>query len=155
MEHSNALHSSLKERGAYFVGPLARYGLNFDRLPPTVQQLAKEAGLPPVCKNPFQSIVVRAIETVYAVDEALRILAAYEPPDRPWVVPRSWVPWISPLLERFRLDRCPQWQRHRQQPRLATILFHPHHHQQHPHPRQWCPQYLLPHRRSRGVDQLT
>ncbi|MEO8585624.1 MAG: Ni/Fe hydrogenase subunit alpha [Acidobacteriota bacterium] len=85
VEHSNALHSSLKERGAYFVGPLARYGLNFDRLPPAVQQLAKEAGLPPVCKNPFQSIVVRAVETVYAIDEALRILAAYEPPERPWV----------------------------------------------------------------------
>jgi coenzyme F420-reducing hydrogenase alpha subunit len=85
VQHSNALHSSLKERGAYFVGPLARYGLNFDRLPPAVQQLAKEAGLPPVCKNPFQSIVVRAVETVYAIDEALRILTAYEPPERPWV----------------------------------------------------------------------
>jgi sulfhydrogenase subunit alpha len=83
--YSNALHSALKERGAYFVGPLARYGLNFDRLPPAIQQLAKEAGLPPVCRNPFQSIVVRAVETVYAVDEALRILAAYEPPERPWV----------------------------------------------------------------------
>ncbi|HEX7614553.1 MAG TPA: Ni/Fe hydrogenase subunit alpha [Thermoanaerobaculia bacterium] len=85
VEHSNALHSALKERGAYFVGPLARYGLNFDRLPPAVQQLAKEAGLPPVCRNPFQSIVVRMVETVYAIDEALRILAAYEPPDRPFV----------------------------------------------------------------------
>ncbi|MFI5119289.1 MAG: Ni/Fe hydrogenase subunit alpha [Thermoanaerobaculia bacterium] len=82
---SNALHSALKGRGAYFVGPLARYGLNFDRLPPAVQELAKEAGLPPVCRNPFQSIVVRAVETVYAIDEALRILAAYEPPERPCV----------------------------------------------------------------------
>jgi sulfhydrogenase subunit alpha len=93
VEHSNALHSALKERGAYFVGPLARYGLNFDRLPPAVQQLAKEAGIPPVCKNPFQSIVVRAVETVYAIDEALRILAAYEPPERPWVdvLPRDGV----------------------------------------------------------------
>ena len=85
MQHSNALHSALKERGAYFVGPLARYSLNFDRLPPAVQELAKAAGLPPVCRNPFQSIVVRAVETVYAIDEALRILAAYEPPDRPCV----------------------------------------------------------------------
>ena len=85
VQHSNALHSSLKERGAYFVGPLARYGLNFDRLPTAVQELAKEAGLPPVCKNPFQSIVVRALETVYAIDEARRILAVYEPPERPCV----------------------------------------------------------------------
>ena len=31
--HSTALHSVLKRRGAYLVGPLARYALNFDRLP--------------------------------------------------------------------------------------------------------------------------
>ena len=35
--HSNALHSVLKERGAYFVGPMARYSLNFDRLSPLAQ----------------------------------------------------------------------------------------------------------------------
>ena len=28
--HSHALHSTLKARGSYFVGPLARYNLNFD-----------------------------------------------------------------------------------------------------------------------------
>src|SRR5690348_13537008 len=32
--YSNALHSVLKERGAYFVGPLARYNLNFEQLSP-------------------------------------------------------------------------------------------------------------------------
>ena len=31
--HSTALHSVVKRRGAYLVGPLARYALNFDRLP--------------------------------------------------------------------------------------------------------------------------
>jgi coenzyme F420-reducing hydrogenase alpha subunit len=78
--HSNALHSVLKGRGAYFVGPMARYSLNFDRLPPPVQQAARDAGLASACRNPFQSIVVRAVEVLYAVDEALRIIAAYEPP---------------------------------------------------------------------------
>ena len=78
--HSNALHSVLKGRGAYFVGPMARYSLNFDRLPALVQQAARDAHLSSVCRNPFQSIVVRAVEVVYAVDEALRIIAAYEPP---------------------------------------------------------------------------
>jgi sulfhydrogenase subunit alpha len=79
--HSTALHSSVKRRGAYLVGPLARYALNFDRLPPSVQGLAREAGLGPVCKNPFQSIVVRALEMVFACEEALRLIADYEPPD--------------------------------------------------------------------------
>ena len=79
--HSTALHSVLKRRGAYVVGPLARYALNFDRFPANVQALARAAGLGPVCRNPFKSIVVRAIEIVYACEEALRLIAAYEPPD--------------------------------------------------------------------------
>jgi coenzyme F420-reducing hydrogenase alpha subunit len=80
--HSNALHSVLRGRGAYHVGPLARYNLNFDRLPPLAQEAAREAGLGPSCRNPFRSIVVRAIETVFACEEALRIVAAYEPPEQ-------------------------------------------------------------------------
>lgn len=78
--HSTALHSVVKQRGAYLVGPLARYALNFDKLPASIQALAKEAGLGPVCNNPFQSIVVRALEIAYACEEALRIIADYEPP---------------------------------------------------------------------------
>ncbi len=80
--HSTALHSLVKRRGAYLVGPLARYALNFDRLPPTVQALAREAGLGPVCRNPFKSIIVRALELVYACEEALRLIAAYDPPQQ-------------------------------------------------------------------------
>jgi coenzyme F420-reducing hydrogenase alpha subunit len=79
--HSTALHAAVKRRGAYLVGPLARYALNFDRLPASVQALAREAGLGPVCNNPFQSIIVRSLEMVYACEEALRIIEDYEPPD--------------------------------------------------------------------------
>jgi coenzyme F420-reducing hydrogenase alpha subunit len=91
VRHSNALHSHRKGGGNYFVGPLARYSLNFDRLPPAIQEAARKAGLGPVCRNPFRSIVVRMVETLWAVDEALRILDAYEPPDPAFVpvVPRA------------------------------------------------------------------
>jgi coenzyme F420-reducing hydrogenase alpha subunit len=91
--HSNALHSVLKERGAYLVGPLARYSLNFDRLPGIAQDAAKAAGLGPQCRNPFRGIVVRSVETVFAIDEALRIIDAYQAPERPAVevVPRAGV----------------------------------------------------------------
>ena len=85
VEHSTALHSMIKRRGAYQVGPLARYALNSDCLPRHIQALAGEAGLGPVCKNPFKSIVVRAVEIVYACEEALRIIAEYEPPALPAV----------------------------------------------------------------------
>jgi sulfhydrogenase subunit alpha len=85
VEHSNALHSVIKGRGNYFVGPLARYNINFDKLPRSVQKAAKDAGLGPVCKNPFKSIIVRSIETLYACEETLRIISEYEMPERPYV----------------------------------------------------------------------
>jgi len=89
--HSNALHSRLRARGAYLVGPLARYSLNFDALSPPAKEAAREAGLGPVCRNPFRSIVVRSVEIVYACDEALRLIGQYEAPERPFVevVPRA------------------------------------------------------------------
>ncbi len=85
VEHSTALHSVIRERGAYFVGPLARYNLNFDKLPPLVQDIAREVGYDRKVNNPFQSIVVRSLETLFACDEALRIIREYEVPDRPYV----------------------------------------------------------------------
>jgi sulfhydrogenase subunit alpha len=85
VEHSNALHSVLRDRGAYFVGPLARFNLNFDRLTPTAQEAARAGGILPPCSNPFKSIIVRSVEMVYAVEEALRIIGEYDMPDQPVV----------------------------------------------------------------------
>lgn len=85
VKHSNALQSQLRKRGSYLVGPLARYNLNFDKLPQVAQQTACDCKLNPPCMNQFKSIVVRAIETVFACEEALRIIAEYEPPEAPRV----------------------------------------------------------------------
>jgi len=83
VEHSTALHSRLRGGERYLVGPLARWALNRDRLPAPVLAAADAAGLEPVCTNPFRSIVVRAVEMHYALEEALRLIGAYEPPDPP------------------------------------------------------------------------
>ncbi|NJP07524.1 MAG: Ni/Fe hydrogenase subunit alpha [Chloroflexaceae bacterium] len=85
MAHSTSLHSVLKARGSYHVGPLARYNLNFEKLTPLTQEVAHAIGLGATCHNPFKSIVVRSLETLYACDEALRIIDAYEMPERPAV----------------------------------------------------------------------
>ncbi|MCB1314528.1 MAG: nickel-dependent hydrogenase large subunit, partial [Leptospiraceae bacterium] len=78
VEHSNALHCVRKDNNqSYHVGPLARYTLNFDRLPDMVQAAALEAGLGKECRNPFKSLLVRLVEVLYALQEALRILRAY------------------------------------------------------------------------------
>jgi sulfhydrogenase subunit alpha len=82
---SNALHSRLRERGSYLCGPLARFALSFDRLSPLAREAAVDVELGPDERNPFRSIVVRAVELVYAADEALRLIAEYEEPDAPAV----------------------------------------------------------------------
>ncbi len=83
--HSNALHSSIIGRGAYFVGPLARFNLNFDKLSTLAKEVSLEIDFKPICKNPFKSIIARAVETLYACDEALRIISEYEEPEKPFV----------------------------------------------------------------------
>ena len=82
--HSTALHAAL-DGELYLTGPLARYSLNSAQLSPLARQVAADSGLGPDCRNPFRSIVVRAVETVYALDEALRIIGEYQRPERPSV----------------------------------------------------------------------
>lgn len=84
VRHSTALHSTL-DGHRYLTGPLARYSLNSNRLSATASQVAADAGLGTECRNPFRSIVVRAVEVVYAVEEALRIIDEYQRPPRPFV----------------------------------------------------------------------
>ena len=78
--HSTALHARLAGRGRYLTGPSARYNLSRQWLSPVARQAADEAGLGAECRNPYRSILVRAVEVVYAVDEALRLIERYEPP---------------------------------------------------------------------------
>lgn len=109
---STALQSRFRDGSSYLVGPLARYSLNFDRLSPSVQGAAQDAGLGPVCRNPYQSIVVRAVEVLHACDEALRIIEGYEEPDSPAVPaePRAGIGFGATeaprglLYHRYRLE---------------------------------------------------
>ena len=82
---SNALSGFARDGSNHHVGPLARYSLNFDKLSATAKAAAKEAGLGPVVRNPFQSIVVRAVELVQVCGDALALIDGYEPPDKPFV----------------------------------------------------------------------
>jgi len=83
VKHSNALHSVVRGRGSYQVGPLARFNLNFSKLPDVARQVAERCGLRVPCLNPFKSILARAVETVFALEEALRVVQIYEPPPAP------------------------------------------------------------------------
>jgi coenzyme F420-reducing hydrogenase alpha subunit len=113
VKHSNALHSVVRGRGSYLVGPLARFNLNFQRLPAPAREAAESERLLPPVRNPFRSIIVRAVELVFACHEALRIVREYEPPSAPRteISPRSAVGLAiteAPrgiLYHRYSLDR--------------------------------------------------
>ncbi|WP_299586891.1 Ni/Fe hydrogenase subunit alpha [uncultured Microbulbifer sp.] len=83
--HSTALHSVLIERGAYLVGPMARYNLNFPQLSEPVRRIAGELGFKPPCNNPFKSIVLRCFEVLYAFEEALRLIDQYQAGGEPYL----------------------------------------------------------------------
>ena len=93
VEWSNALHSRLKGRGSYYLGPMARFALNADQLTPGAADAARSVGLVPGETNPFKSIIVRAVEILFACEEALKIIADYQPaqPSFVPVEPRSAV----------------------------------------------------------------
>ena len=112
--HSTALHAHLRDGTRFLVGPLARYARNRDTLAPVAREAADAAGLGAVVRNPFRSIVVRCVEILQALDDALAIIAAYEPPDPPAVAvaPRAGVGYgwseaprgtaVAPLRDRRR-----------------------------------------------------
>lgn len=83
LARTNALHSRTREGGMYTVGPTARYALNHQTLHPKAAAAAAAAGLQPGVPNPFRSIIVRAVETVDAVEEALATIDAWDPPPAP------------------------------------------------------------------------
>jgi coenzyme F420-reducing hydrogenase alpha subunit len=112
VSHSNALQSYRKTGGAYFVGPLARYNLNYEQLSPLAKEAARSAGITRECLNPFKSIIVRAVETVYACDHAIHVIENYDPPAQPAVpiLPRSGIGYgcteapRGMLYHRYRID---------------------------------------------------
>ncbi len=89
--HSNALHSVLKGRDAYLVGPLARLNLNAEKLHPRARELLPQVrrslGHDLPWRNNFLSLPARALETVHALGRAADILAAYKPLAHPRILP--------------------------------------------------------------------
>jgi len=71
--HSNALHAAFDGQ-PYVVGPLARYSLNSAALSPLAREAAGVGGLGSTCRNPFKSIIVRTVELIHALDEAIAII---------------------------------------------------------------------------------
>jgi coenzyme F420-reducing hydrogenase alpha subunit len=82
VEHSNALHSVMADTGTpYFVGPLARFNLNETLLTPVARECAARLGIHAPQPDPFFSMAARAVELALALEESIRLIRAYEPPE--------------------------------------------------------------------------
>ena len=117
VSHSTALHCVRASNSAsYLVGPLARIGLNLEKLSTTARRVADELRVEGPCHNPFRSIVARGLELIHAFEEALSILRDYQPA-RPARIPyehRAGVGWSATeaprglLYHRYRVDDAGQ-----------------------------------------------
>jgi coenzyme F420-reducing hydrogenase alpha subunit len=78
VQRSNALHGHTSYGGTYLVGPLARLNLNHAQLLPAAQKALKEAKLKLPLKNPYKSLIARAIELVHFYEEAIQLIKTYQ-----------------------------------------------------------------------------
>jgi sulfhydrogenase subunit alpha len=79
VQHSNALHSRIREGGHYLVGPLARLNLNHEQLMPAALKSLSESKLKLPITNPYKSLIARAIELVNFYEEAIQLVKNYNP----------------------------------------------------------------------------
>ncbi|HEX5590196.1 MAG TPA: nickel-dependent hydrogenase large subunit [Candidatus Limnocylindrales bacterium] len=87
---SNALQSRAGDGLPYLLGPSARVVLAGEQLHPLAQAaLARTGALESIRRNPYRSIVARAVELVHVSAEALDIVDGYVKPDAPMV------PWTA------------------------------------------------------------
>lgn len=91
VEHSNSLQSDFLDGERAHLGPLARLKVNHDKLTPRARKAAESVGLAEGSNNPFKSLLARAVETVFAFEESLRIVESWQRPAAPNidVVPRA------------------------------------------------------------------
>jgi sulfhydrogenase subunit alpha len=72
--YSTALHSHIKTRDSFMVGPLPRVNLNFGQLSADAKEAAKQSGVKFPNYNPFVSHLARAIEVLHSIDESIEII---------------------------------------------------------------------------------
>ena len=79
VKHSNALHSHTVDGDTYLVGPLARLNLNHEQLMPNAKKALADSGIQLPLKNPYKSLIARAIELVHFYEEAIKLINEYRP----------------------------------------------------------------------------
>jgi coenzyme F420-reducing hydrogenase alpha subunit len=96
---SNALQARGSDGLPYLLGPAARVVLDHDQLHALAREALDASGaLESIRRNPYRSIVARAIELVHATADAIDIVDAYAPPTRPavdWTARPGTAAWAT------------------------------------------------------------
>jgi coenzyme F420-reducing hydrogenase alpha subunit len=96
---SNALQARGSDGLPYLLGPAARIVLDHEQLHPIAREALDASGaIESIRRNPYRSIVARAIELVHATADAIDIVDAYVPPERPavaWVARAGTAAWAT------------------------------------------------------------
>ncbi len=110
---SNALQARTHAGEVYLLGPSSRITLAAAQLHPRAAEALARTGLAEeIRRNPFRSIVARAVELVHATALALDIIDDYRPPERPsvpWTAGPGVAAWATEaprglLFHRYELD---------------------------------------------------
>ncbi len=79
VRHSNALHGRTVDGNTYLVGPISRLNLNHEQLLPNASKALKDAKIKLPIKNPYKSLIARAVELVQSYEEAILLVKNYQP----------------------------------------------------------------------------
>jgi coenzyme F420-reducing hydrogenase alpha subunit len=110
---SNALQARTRAGDVYLLGPASRIALNRDRLHPLAAAALTATGLTDeIRRNPYRSIVARAVELVHATAEAIDIIDGYHRPAEsraPDKLPAGTAAWATEaprglLFHRYEID---------------------------------------------------
>ncbi|MCX5786160.1 MAG: Ni/Fe hydrogenase subunit alpha [Elusimicrobia bacterium] len=61
-------------RDSFFVGALARFNLNYDKLHPEAKKVAESLDFKPVCHNPYLNTVAQVVEIVHCWHHAVELI---------------------------------------------------------------------------------
>lgn len=65
-----------RKRDSLMVGALARFNINHKQLTPKAVAVADELGLVAPCYNPYMNSVAQLVETVYMIEDSIRLIDA-------------------------------------------------------------------------------
>jgi len=75
--YSTALHSYIKKRDSFMVGPLPRVNLNLKQMSDDARNVVNTSGVKFPNFNPFVSHLARAIEIIHDIDECMDIIRGF------------------------------------------------------------------------------